>query len=628
MKFDPFVIPFLLGMVFVLVAVFGKWHVWFYALPKEDRKKFFRGLFSRKVFSASGEIISESLLHRKIFKNNFWLGYMHMSLAFGWFLLIVAGNLETRWYSHGKLNMPYYPIFFEFFVHDLRQLPYRKFFVFAMDFLLLFVLSGLGIAMIKRFKSRIVGMRRTTKQSTIDRVALITLWLIFPLRLLAESFNAGLYDTGGFLTNSLGVFFAKHLPLEYLCYPTWWAYSLSLGLFFVSVPFTRYMHILTEIFLIFLRKFGIKERAAHTSFTEAELNACSRCGICIDKCQLSSDLDISNTQPAYFNRLLRFKTPDDEVTKSCMLCGRCDVACPVGIENTAIRLNQRKTTQHFNADSYTYLPPQKVTKQADVAYFSGCMGHLNPSTVSAMKGIFKKARVSYTFIDEDGSICCGRPLMLSGNEEAAKLLVQKNLEIIKQSGATSLVTSCPICYKVFKDDYALEIPVYHHSEYILSLMESNQLRVINSDKSVVFHDPCDLGRGSSIYEQPRMVLDMVASRVEAKDQGSKALCCGGSLGITNIDSNQRKAITRKTIESLTINRPEVIATACPLCKKTFAPESGIRVADIAELVNEAAYQLPLKEHGLGAEKQTRKMGMDVSKLFTINYYLDKVNFFN
>lgn len=594
MKFDPFVLPFLLGMVFVIVAVFAKWYVWFYALPQNDRKQFFKGLFSRKFFSASGEVVSESLLHRKIFKNNFWLGYMHMSLAFGWFLLIVAGNLETRWHSHGKLNMPYYPIFFEYFVHDLRELPYRKFFVFAMDFLLLFVLSGVGIAMFKRFRSRIVGMRRPTKHSTIDKISITALWLIFPLRLFAESFNAGLFNTGGFLTNRLGVFFSHYLPLEQLYYPTWWAYSIALGAFFVSVPFTRYMHILTEIFLIFLRKFGIKESAAHSSFTEVELNSCSRCGICIDKCQLSSDLDISNTQPAYFNKQLRYKTPDMEVTKTCMMCGRCDDACPVGIENTAIRLNQRKTAQHFSADSYSYIPSQKPEKHANVAYFAGCMGHLNPSTILAMKQLFTQAKVSYSFIDEDGSICCGRPLKLSGNEEAAKALAQKNLELIKQSQATCLVTSCPICYKVFKEDYALEIPVYHHSEYILDLLDSDKLKVTKTDRTIVYHDPCDLGRGSNIYEQPRKVLDQVATLVKAKEQESKSLCCGGSLGITNISYDQRRQITRKAVESLTANRPAIIATGCPLCKKTFAGEANARVADIAELVAEAIQRSEIK----------------------------------
>ena len=40
-------------------------------------------------------VVSESLHHRRIFRVNPLLGYMHMSLAFGWFLLIAVGWAET-----------------------------------------------------------------------------------------------------------------------------------------------------------------------------------------------------------------------------------------------------------------------------------------------------------------------------------------------------------------------------------------------------------------------------------------------------------------------------------------------------------------------------------------------------
>lgn len=595
MKFDPFVLPFLGGMVFVLFTVFAKWTIWFKALTKQERRIFSRALFSHKTITASGEVFSESLLHRKIFRINPWLGYMHMSLAFGWFLLIVAGNLEARWHSHGHLNPPYYPIFFEFFVHDLRQLPYRKFFVFAMDFLLLFVLSGVTIAVIKRFRSKVVGMKKTTRLKTIDKVALISLWLIFPLRLLAESFNAGLYDTGGFLTNTLGNIFAKFLPLEYLCYPTWWAYSISLGLFFVAVPFTRYMHILTEVFLIYLRSFGIKEKHRHTSYTQVEINSCSRCGICIDKCQLSSDLNISNIQPAYFNQLLRDNNPQADITKTCMICGRCNDFCPVGIENTAIRINQRKENPLFTATSYCYVGQSPAVKKAEVAYFAGCMGHLNPSTINAMKELFHKADVNFTFVDADGSICCGRPLKLAGNSEAAAALASKNSDIIAKSGAKYLVTSCPICYKTFKEDYRLSIPVYHHSEYLLQLVAEEKIHVKQLPTTVAYHDPCDLGRGSNIYKQPRTLLNQSAKLVKTNNEKTNSLCCGGSLGTTVLGAESRATITQKTLASLTINKPDIIATACPLCKKTFAAQSTTRVADIAEILLEAAVDVQKPE---------------------------------
>ncbi|MHC1778321.1 MAG: (Fe-S)-binding protein [Lentimicrobium sp.] len=591
MKYDPFVLPFISGMAFVLLVVIGKWAIWFKGLPTGDKKLFLKGLFSRKFIYASREVVSESLLHRKVFRSNFWLGYMHMSLAFGWFLLIVAGNLETRWYSHGTINPPWYPIFFEFFVHDLKELPYRRFFVFAMDFLLLFVLSGLFIAMYKRYRSSIVGMKKTTRQKTIDKLALTSLWMIFPLRLLAESFNAGLYDTGGFLTNTLGHYFARFLPLEILRYPAWLAYSIALGTFFVSMPFTRYMHILTEIFLIFLRKSGIREKKFHSTFTEVELNACSRCGICIDKCQFSSDLGINNIQPAYFLRDLRDKKPDSFKTETCLICGRCNTSCPVGIENTTIRLNERSCDQVFSSNAYEYIGKQEV-KPGRIAFFAGCMGHLNPLATRAMLTLLNKAGVEFTFVDEDGSICCGRPLKLSGNYKAAENLVAKNREMILESRAEILVTTCPICYKMFREDYRLDIPVVHHSEYLLKLVEEKRLDPGFSPSTVVFHDPCELGRGSGVYEQPRRLIARSYSLVEADHKKKDSLCCGGSLGITALSAEKRKILTRATIASLTSNHPDIIVTACPLCKKTFAGQAEVRVADIAELLLEAVVHKP------------------------------------
>jgi len=236
MKFDPFVLPFLGGMVFVLFTVFAKWTIWFKALTKQERKIFSRALFSHKTVTATGEVFSESLLHRKIFRINPWLGYMHMSLAFGWFLLIVAGNLEARWHSHGHLNPPYYPNLLRILCARSPSAPLPEVFHICDGLSSAVSVIGVNHCHSKRFKSKIVGMKKTTRLKTIDRIALISLWLIFPLRLLAESFNAGLYDTGGFLTNNLGHFFAKFLPLEYLCYPMWWAYSISLGLFFIAIP--------------------------------------------------------------------------------------------------------------------------------------------------------------------------------------------------------------------------------------------------------------------------------------------------------------------------------------------------------------------------------------------------------
>ena len=107
----------------------------------------------------------------------------------------------------------------------------------------------------------------------------------------------------------------------------------------------------------------------------------------------------------------------------------------------------------------------KIEKKAPVIYFAGCMTHLTPSIKLAMEAIFNASETEYIFLDKDGTICCGRPLMMAGEILKAHKLVEKNRKLIKDSGAKTLVTSCPICLKVFKEDYLLDIEVMHHSQY-------------------------------------------------------------------------------------------------------------------------------------------------------------------
>ena len=89
--YDHFVIPFLVGTVFMFAVILWKWGRWLWLLPSDDKRAIGRGIFTVATLRAFWEVVCESLLHRKIFRVNPLLGYMHMSLAFGWFLLIVVG---------------------------------------------------------------------------------------------------------------------------------------------------------------------------------------------------------------------------------------------------------------------------------------------------------------------------------------------------------------------------------------------------------------------------------------------------------------------------------------------------------------------------------------------------------
>lgn len=605
MNYNPFIWPFSIGAIILIITLLLKYGYWVFSLDASEKLKIVRGFFSIKFIKAIREVFLESLIHKKIFKENSLLGYMHMSLAFGWFLLIIGGTVENKIHSHKAFNAPYEPIFFKFFNHDIHDIkdianinnlssgdikinikgyyPWADEFKFIMDFILLMILSGIVLALIKRVWSRLFGMKKTTRLKIGDHLAMYSLWFIFPLRFFAESITSGLYNNGGFLTRNMGIALS-HIPyFETLYYPAWWAYSCVLCIFFLALPYSRYMHIFTEILLIFLRNFGIKNCKVFNAFSAVEVYSCSRCGLCLDKCPLLVSARIKDTQGVYFLQSIRNKRIVEDKAFDCLLCGRCQEFCPVGIGLNNIRVSQRLDFVHGFQD-YSYMNLQQKEK-APVAYFAGCMTHLTPTIKIAMEEIFRKSGTNYVFIDKDGGVCCGRPLILSGDIMKAHKLIEKNHNLIKDSGAKTLVTSCPICLKSFIEDYKLNIEILHHSQYLLRLVNGGKIKLNKkADIKAVYHDPCELGRGCKIYTEPRQLLNKALALQLIRDEKESSMCCGSSMGGFQVNPVQRDAIRMDATASLLKYNADLIITSCPLCKKTFSKNSDIQVKDIAEVV--------------------------------------------
>jgi len=584
-----FIIPFTIGVAVLFAVILYKYLRWFWCMTPADRKLFGRGIFTGKTWGAVGEVLSESLLHRRIFRTNPLLGYMHMSLAFGWFLLIVAGWIETTVHFQGGFAPPHTHIFFKYFFPEVEEgvIPFS----FIMDFLLLFVLSGVMLAWFKRIRSRALGIRRTTKHVRGDRIALTALWFIFPARLLAESATGAIHHSGSFLTGSVGKALAAVFPSGMLATiepATWWFYSMALTVFFIAMPFSRYMHIFTEIPLIFMRRYGLRSEPSAKSFDHFQIEACSRCGICIDPCQLQSAAGFFDVQSVYFLRDRRYHRLEQRVVDNCLMCGRCEAKCPVGIELNTLRLNSR--TSYYNApvdNRYDYLRPlDRSAGEGRVGYFAGCMTLLTPRIIKSMEAIFTAAGEAVWWADREGGVCCGRPLKLSGEVDAAARMIEYNRTLFGKHGITTLVTSCPICLRVFREDYDLQgIEVLHHSQYIKWLMESGRIAVKAKGKRYTYHDPCELGRGSGIYEEPRAVIASVGVILEADENRAEGLCCGSSLANTAMDDVGQAQIGRAVAERFAATGAEAVVTACPLCKKSIARAATQPVYDLAEIVS-------------------------------------------
>ncbi|MBQ4279984.1 MAG: 4Fe-4S dicluster domain-containing protein [Rikenellaceae bacterium] len=591
--YDHFVLPFLIGAIVLFAVVLYKYVRWFWLLPPEDKRTFRRGIFTRKTFGAVGEVFSESLLHRRIFRANPLLGYMHMSLAFGWFLLIVVGWMETSYFMRWGFAPIHTHIFFKYFFSGVQNEPYYAAgYAFAMDFLLLFVLSGVALAWFKRVRSRAMGMRRTTRHTAGDRVALSALWFIFPARLVAESTTSGIYGNGSFLTGSVGRALSAGLgPGGLAAFEpyAWWFYSIVLAVFFIAMPFSRYMHIFTEIPLIFMRRYGLHSGDKQKSYDHFQIEACSRCGICIDPCQLQRDAGVDSVQSVYFLRDRRYGRLTEAVADNCLMCGRCEQACPVGIELNALRLNARDDMRNGAAEGrYDYVKgADRSAGEGRVGYFAGCMTLLTPRILDAMRRIFEASGEAVWWADKDGGVCCGRPLKLSGEVDAAAKMMDYNKGLFARHGITTLVTSCPICLKVFREDYGLQemgIRVLHHSEYMLGLIREGRLRLKPGATVYTYHDPCELGRGCGIYDEPRELISGVGRLVEVAENRERAFCCGGSVANTALDDDGQRAISRGLGTALRATGAEAVVTACPLCKKSIVRGTPQPVYDLAEVV--------------------------------------------
>ncbi len=585
--FHPFVLPFVLGMAFVLTyCVVGLIRV-IWQLPKEDRKQFLISLVTPKTIWANiRDLFGDCLFHVKIWKRNPLLGYMHSSIAFGWFMIIVIGHVmlftlkplegvEVEGFARSFTNF-YYPIFYK---HFATETPV---FAFLMDFFLLMIISGILIAVVKKIYSKIVGVKRVTKFGFADNMVRFALWTIFPFRLIAEKSNIMAF---------------------------WWLYSIDLMIFMCMLPFTRYMHIPTEALFILLRHAGLKAREPRKGFALAQLYSCPSCGLCIDACPMSVNDQKSGNTSAYFMKILRNgdMAEAQRIAETCLMCGKCVLVCPVSIESCDIKFSQRAAVPYEIHSDHSYLDVisteaehsgdpsgaraftfgEKISTKPKTLYFAGCMTQLTPKIMRSMKQIMETAGENYDFLDKDGGVCCGRPMILSGKPAEAQAMIAKNTELIKQSGATKLVLSCPICYKVFKEEYHLEgIEILHHTQYIDELVKTGKLKVGKGEVNYVYHDPCELGRAFGVYDEPREVIENVGNLVKAKSEKVESICCGGSLGSFRLTQQERDEITQNSVDDLMFNKPDEIVTACPLCLKTFSKKSPVAVKDIAEVVVE------------------------------------------
>jgi len=214
--------------------------------------------------------------------------------------------------------------------------------------------------------------------------------------------------------------------------------------------------------------------------------------------------------------------------------------------------------------------------------------------------LLTRLRVNFRLLEKED--CCGLPLIFAGYLDEAAERARKNLDKIGE--VEQVITPCPACYRTFNHFYPnllrLDAPfrVVHLTQFLSSLLDKGALKSSGLRPlkvKVMYHDPCELGRHSKIYEEPRQILKAIPglSFYEPRFTREKAACCGGGgLLYAYFPTLSSLVAARKLMDEDRAPRDlEAVVTACPQCiinlqqAGMVAEAPNVKVYDIAQILN-------------------------------------------
>ncbi|MDY7079309.1 MAG: (Fe-S)-binding protein [Chloroflexota bacterium] len=251
-----------------------------------------------------------------------------------------------------------------------------------------------------------------------------------------------------------------------------------------------------------------------------------------------------------------------------------------------------------------HIPPGLDGKKgAAVVYFVGCVASFFPRSYrvpQAFSSIMEASNSDFTTLGGQ-EWCCGYPLLSMGRLEEAKALIQHNVAQVKELGASRITFACPSCYHMWKHIYPdvleeeIGLQVLHATELIAEMIAQGAIELGEVNLRVTYHDPCDLGRKSGVFEAPRQVLQSIpgVTFVEMTSSGQVSECCGGGGNLESFDPDVVSEVSLRRVSRACEMEAQVITSACQQCERTLtaavrksdkARRARMRVMDVTELV--------------------------------------------
>jgi Fe-S oxidoreductase len=421
----------------------------------------------------------------------------------------------------------------------------------------------------------------------------------------------------------------------------WWLHTAALVTFLPLIPHTKHLHLALSPITVFLRRqgfsripplegdedFGLDTGKDVTRIDALQAYTCVECGRCTEHCPASNTGKALNPKEiilglrGYLNEFgagnpapLVGKHIAEEAVFQCTTCGGCEFQCPVGIQHLPIIVGLRrgavntgrwedeqgarlflKLERSGNALGFASLERQNFIEKNHLPIYDssqeyclwlGCMGAYDPhgrEIVLALARVLRHAGVSFGVLRKEK--CTGDPARRLGNDLAVSRVAEANIETLRSAGAGKMVSICPHCVRTIGTDwreYGAAFEIEHHSELLARLASKLPPPSPGSPReTVVFHDPCYLGRYRNIYEDPRRVIARYAQTKDPARARDRSFCCGAGGGQMFLGEEKGKRVNMERAGELVRTGAGTIATACPFCQTMFRDALGSATASSA-----------------------------------------------
>ncbi len=310
-----------------------------------------------------------------------------------------------------------------------------------------------------------------------------------------------------------------------------------------------------------------------------------------------------------------------ESLNSCLVCRECETVCPEGIKVTEVVLKSRSKLverglgplpgqnriiegilakgNSVNGEPekrLEWLPEEFPRKESDTLVYMGCLGsYVVKDAATSAYLVLKKLGFDFTLLEDEG--CCGTYIYESGRVDLAGELFSKNVERFNSLGIRRVVCLCPACLECFKYFYPevlgeIGFSVHHIVEIIYDLLKENHAALKKVQRAITYQDPCRLGRGEGVIEEPREVLNWCGADLkEMQQNGERAQCCGAGGGVMTV---YRDLSTKVASNLLSMEETESIVSSCPFCAFCLnrAAKAGELTKRVTYLTNIVLDSLP------------------------------------